>query len=682
MARIEGVVIRLDAESKALQQELTRVSRRVDRFEREGRRSFRRFGDDAQRSFDGIKRAATAALGVLSVGVIFQATRAFAAQSAELGRLAASAALTVEEYQRLEFAFRQFGGDADQVSEAVVRATMVTLEAARGTKGWVDALSDIGLQYRELERLRPDAQFHAIRDAISRVADEGRRLALVDEIFGGELAEKVGGLFAAPEGQLRTMGDHLEEIGGVLDGEVVKAGVRVQRQFENISQVIRTQFVTGLVGAVDATNDLDESVGELGATFEGLGQVVGTVLTRLTQIPSAVQTALDALGTGQSGGSAQGDAGNLFDAVLDNSAILRAIFGPSDRSRRTPTPGERGDSAQGDAGNLFDAVLDNSAILQAIFGPSDAVLNNSAILRAIFGPSDAVLDNSAILRAIFGPSDRSRRTPTPGERGDGVIPDIDLFDAPAGTGPFVPRPGDTAPGVPDGSQSDPVNVAIQPGSISSEILAGLRAGPDGARSRIDTLLAGVGEDTEALFPDALSSRRIGPRVEEETEGLADTFAGSLAGSFTHALNTAIYTGRFSWKGLVAGLAATFTQSINELALEFLFEQGKKLFSNLFRSVLGAGGGAGGVPVGHDGLLIPGPRGAEVPIIAQAGELLLNTAQQTNLAGALAGMGGSIMVEQNNYGEFDNQMRLSMFRNAEELAETINNVNQERGRGGG
>ncbi|PPQ34422.1 hypothetical protein CKO16_22465, partial [Rhodoblastus acidophilus] len=50
-----------------------------------------------------------------------------------------------------------------------------------------------------------------------------------------------------------------------------------------------------------------------------------------------------------------------------------------------------------------------------------------------------------------------------------------------------------------------------------------------------------------------------------------------------------------------------------------------------------------VPKFADGGAVPGATGSAVPVIAHAGEVILNRAQQANVAGALSGGGGAVTV---------------------------------------
>ena len=168
----------------------------------------------------------------------------------------------------------------------------------------------------------------------------------------------------------------------------------------------------------------------------------------------------------------------------------------------------------------------------------------------------------------------------------------------------------------------------------------LRLGAEELRSQYDDLFAAVltrdrklvalEESGPYLSSEATEKIRAGIAKEyaqaEYEATLTDTqiFARDLVTNFKDAARDAVVSGNFDDFGQAVFRA--LQASLFDMALD-------KALDAFGRTDFGRALGLGKF---HRGGLVGGPTGAEIPVMAQAGELILTQAQQSNVAGQLSG----------------------------------------------
>lgn len=146
----------------------------------------------------GIAAGASAALGAL----IVTTNR----ETAEMANLAQSVGLSAETLEALTGVVKNVGFQADNVVDLVEEMNnkfgeMAGLGEMTAVK---ESLQILNLEFKELQRLKPEEQFQKIIDAALQLEDQQKAVAAVDMLMGGE-ANKILGF-------LRAQGTTLEDI--------------------------------------------------------------------------------------------------------------------------------------------------------------------------------------------------------------------------------------------------------------------------------------------------------------------------------------------------------------------------------------------------------------------------------------------------------------------------------------
>jgi len=133
-------------------------------------------------------RAVATAIRVRAVAGILAPVGAALKTFSDLGDSAAKMArrtgLSAEAVQALSFAAERSGTDVASLEKGVRRMQRSIYDAGRGLSTTVDALTDLGLTFEDLDGLAPEKQFKIFAEQLSKVEDASKRSAIAQQIFG------------------------------------------------------------------------------------------------------------------------------------------------------------------------------------------------------------------------------------------------------------------------------------------------------------------------------------------------------------------------------------------------------------------------------------------------------------------------------------------------------------------
>jgi hypothetical protein len=160
--------IELATSDKALVRGLAKASARL-----------KAFGASAARIGAGMVAASGAVAAPLVASV-----KSFMTLGDQLQKMAQRTGIAVEALSELKFAAERSGASVGVVEKAVKAMSKRVLDFERGLSTNVRTFDELGLSVKDLKGLKPEEQFTLISDRLSKVADESRRAALAQEVFG------------------------------------------------------------------------------------------------------------------------------------------------------------------------------------------------------------------------------------------------------------------------------------------------------------------------------------------------------------------------------------------------------------------------------------------------------------------------------------------------------------------
>ena len=299
----------------------TRLRRAFTRSQRDASRYARFIQNDLSRAFAGLPRVvglATGAIAGLSAVMINNTNVQV--------RLARSANQSFEAFQAQAFGLRQAGIDSQRYRDALQRTAEIVRDANAGSENYVNALRRIGLSSRQLSGLTLDRSFQRIAVALRNVENATTRTGIVRLLFpetGRDIEP-----FIQQSRAISELTERYQRLGGVITNETGQAVERLSRQFSLITNVLRSQFTEGVVGAIsqltDGVNesDVDAVIVAIGNSFRRFGEFVVVA----TQAVFANRDSLIALGTAIAGASLALRALNFVSVVAGFVQLTAATF--------------------------------------------------------------------------------------------------------------------------------------------------------------------------------------------------------------------------------------------------------------------------------------------------------------------------------------------------------------------
>jgi len=125
-----------------------------------------------------------AGLGLAVLGPMAAAARVFSSMGDEVAKMAKRTGLSVEAISELRYVASQTGTELGAMENGLRRMQRSIYDAGRGLSTATDALSDLGLTFKDLNGLAPEEQFRKLADRISAVEDPTKKAAIAMSLFG------------------------------------------------------------------------------------------------------------------------------------------------------------------------------------------------------------------------------------------------------------------------------------------------------------------------------------------------------------------------------------------------------------------------------------------------------------------------------------------------------------------
>lgn len=317
--RAGGAFIELFADSSKLQKDLRNVQGILKNF-------------GSKVATIGATVFAAGAAGLAAFGA---AAQTFNATASAINDMSERTGVGAEKIQKLAFAAKLAGADAETLETGLKSMEKVIAQAAGGSKGAAEALAAVGLSAAQLAGMSPDQQMEAIADGLAAIDDQGLRAATAMEIFGkagfklgpmlkggsaglaavGKEAERLGLVTKAADIALGDeLGDTLDTLSGVVKQVAVNIGAALAPTIIDIAKAV-TEAVAVVVHWVDQNRELVTTIAKVAAVVA----VVGAALLAFGGAAVVVSSVIGAVGTVMSA---------LAAAMPVISAVFAAIISP------------------------------------------------------------------------------------------------------------------------------------------------------------------------------------------------------------------------------------------------------------------------------------------------------------------------------------------------------------------
>jgi hypothetical protein len=187
-------------------------------------------------------------------GVVNQ-VREVANAVAEVGDQARMAGLSTKVFQEWKFVAEQARIPIDAITDGLKEMQLRADEfAVTGTGSAAEAFQRLGLTPQEIkEKLKdPSELLLLIIERTRQMRDTAAGIRIFDELFGGSGGERMVALLEQGEGGIRAQIDAANDLGIVMDDELIKKAAEIDRRFNLIAGTVGTTLKSAIVSAADS----------------------------------------------------------------------------------------------------------------------------------------------------------------------------------------------------------------------------------------------------------------------------------------------------------------------------------------------------------------------------------------------------------------------------------------------
>lgn len=295
MAEIAGLMVRLEATTALLRNELRRAESAVDqtagRIEKEAGRAegaLSNIGTALKGSLAGL----AGALSVDAISHVVSETLSFATR---LKNVAAASGLSTQALQQLNGAFQQLGLGTDGFDNALEEMLPNLGEALTGSGGAADAFRRLGVQLRDANgNVRSTDQILlSMADAMKDIQSPAERAGIASAIFGEEAGPKMAQALSQGGSAIRAlMGDVV-----TLSDEMINRAAEIEVAWQRMGSTVGTYLKEGILEAIFSTVNEGKHIFEIlkGLYEKGRAAVTAPENAGLTDLQIQLKTLEDDL---------------------------------------------------------------------------------------------------------------------------------------------------------------------------------------------------------------------------------------------------------------------------------------------------------------------------------------------------------------------------------------------------
>lgn len=395
------------------------------------RELFVRLGVDSQDAEDALDQVDDA-VGQLSasfgdlIGFLAKAAAGFAAVTGAAGAVAAKTAewseeivrnsdalgMSTDKYQELHFAFRNLGASTDDMMDAFSTLTDRALDAAEGSKTYIDEFERVGIAVDDLKGKRPDQLFDMYVKATANAQDRTAAVATAVRLFGDDLGRRIVPALTTSAESFEQWREIARSTGIVMDEALVRKAREVRMNMRALEgrfmALVYTlghklmPFVDKLVRNLNTFIDRIQSNAVATQQFSDFARMLTDDLQKMTETIASLTSAFGVFDEGSKAASKMYVTVKGIVAVI--ASVLAAVFASSLITVIKAIATLFGAATVAAGAKVWAIIAGIAAVLMTIFYVAEDIYGwivgwDSATGRVVdnFGDGAGILDSLAVL---------------------------------------------------------------------------------------------------------------------------------------------------------------------------------------------------------------------------------------------------------------------------------------------
>lgn len=208
--------------------------------------------------------------------------------------------MSTEAYQKWAYAMQLAGGDANTLQVVMRELTTFTNELSAGQGDALLTLQKLGIGYEDFMALPVDGQLQAIIEGLQGMESQTDKTTIAQEIFGNRAYQQLMPILNQEKGYVDDLFTSMEDLGLVIDDDVVKAGAalgdkldQLKLTFKTVGASIMSDLFPQIELVVEGLTGMATGAEDAGDKFvEG---IVGIVDKLVSALPKLIDIAGDLL---------------------------------------------------------------------------------------------------------------------------------------------------------------------------------------------------------------------------------------------------------------------------------------------------------------------------------------------------------------------------------------------------
>lgn len=285
----EQLLVRIDATTEQLRREVRRAENTVDSGSRKINQSLGRIDRSFKRAGQAASQMRGAVVGTIAAFGGAQLARGIQTTVEGLERTKRQSdalKISFEDLQELQFAFRSFNLQDQDVPDVLQTINDRANDAANGMKSFQEDFALVNLEVEDLRGKNPRQLLMAFADAVASTKDRGDALAATTRILGDEYARELFPLLRQGSGRFDELGDKIRDAGGIMSEEFGEGASDAAQQLRIMQETMNAQFTRTIVENADEIEDLGRALAQAaewaGDAVDGIGRLGRTLAAQQT----------------------------------------------------------------------------------------------------------------------------------------------------------------------------------------------------------------------------------------------------------------------------------------------------------------------------------------------------------------------------------------------------------------
>lgn len=237
-AEVGGLLINLGLDVAQIKQDVGKAQRELSGFRNKVDRNMAKVQRSFKRATQGVQ-GLVAVLGAQQLGAAIGRTLS---SFEEINRQARTLGASRETIQELQFAFRQFGLQQQDVTDALATVSDRADDALSGMQSFIDDFERFGIEVESLRNKSPGELFRTVAQGISELDSESKQVTAAVRIFGDEVGQRLLPLLTQGAEGIDKFAMRARELGVIVSDQLVKDSAKAAKDFRALKEVLTAQF--------------------------------------------------------------------------------------------------------------------------------------------------------------------------------------------------------------------------------------------------------------------------------------------------------------------------------------------------------------------------------------------------------------------------------------------------------